>query len=782
MPARKSNTRKSTKSKGRSKAASKADSKVKAKSWYAHPTFLKFFMVISLCALAGLIYLDAQIRYKFEGKRWALPAQVYARALEIYDGRALNLNNLEQEFGLLQYRKVERADFPGSYAVRGQQVTIFSREHTLPEGFQGAARFQFNLRDDVVQNLVGIEGETKSLYSLNPFKIGGIYPQTKEERLLVSYEALPVALVQALLVTEDRNFYSHWGLSPMAIMRALWMNFRAQRVVQGGSTLTQQLVKNFYLSRERSLWRKANEALMSLMLESHYDKADILETYVNDIYLGQSGATAVHGFGMASMFYFAKPLEHCDVEELALLVALVKGPSFYDPRRHPDRAKQRRDLVLSLMRNEGMLERHQYRQAHSRPLGVVDKPKIQTNRYPAFMDLVKRQLRADYDEEALRTEGLRIYTTLDPQLQQNLEQASGAVMPKLAQSNGADLQTGAVITGVGTGEVLAILGDKQPRYRGFNRALDASRSIGSLIKPAVFLTALMQPENYSLVTLLSDQAFRIEFSNGDDWSPQNFDHESHGEVPLVNALSRSLNIATARLGLNIGVENVQATLKSLGVTGETNPYPSLLLGAQSLSPFQVSKFYQTIASNGFNMPLRSIREVTTVEGDIVSRYPFAVEQVIPPEAIYLLQHAMQETMRSGTGRYAYQRLPSALNLAGKTGTTNDNRDSWFAGFSGDYLGVVWIGKDDNAETKLTGSSGALRLWTDFMARIPQYPLAMVKPNQVNYRWFDQGTWELTDEQCRHSTPIPVWGDTQGLNYRACDEGFSNWKGWLKAWF
>lgn len=765
------------------KPKSSKKSKTTAKrSWYLKPLALKLYLVFAVCSVAWLIYLDAQVRYKFEGKRWALPAQVYARALEIYDGRALNLNNLEQELALLRYRKRDDASSPGSYQVTGRQVTIYARAHHLPEGEQPAAQFRFELKDDVVQQLSPLAGPQKTLYSLDPFKIGGIYPQSKEERLLLSYTALPPQLVQALLVTEDRSFYSHWGIAPSAILRAMWKNFRAQRVVQGGSTLTQQLVKNFYLSRERSLWRKVNEALMSLMLESHYDKAAILETYANDIYLGQSGATAVHGFGMASMFYFAKPLEHSTVEELALLVALVKGPSYYDPRRHPERAKERRDLVLSLMRDEGMLSPDDYRQAQARPLGVVDKPRIQTNRYPAFMQLVRRQLAADYNEQDLRTEGLKIYTTLDPQLQQNLELASQEVMNRLSVRNGDTLQTGAVVTGVGTGEVLALIGDRQPRYRGFNRALDARRAIGSLIKPAVYLTALMQPENYSLASLLSDQAFRIEFTNGDEWEPRNFDQKSHGEVPLIAALSRSLNISTARLGLDIGVDSVQDTLEKLGVTGETNPYPSLLLGAQSLSPFEVSKFYQTIASNGFNMPLRAIREVSTADGMVLSRYPFDVEQVVPPEAVFLLQHAMQETMRTGTGRYAYQRLPAALNLAGKTGTTNDNRDSWFAGFSGDYLGVVWVGMDDNSATLLTGSSGALRLWTDFMARIPQYPLAMVKPSQIQYQWFDRDSWALTDEQCRDAQPIPVWGTAPNVSYEACSDGFSSWKGWLKSWF
>jgi len=757
--------------------------KVSHRPWYLNRTFLKCLAVISLCFIAWLIYLDAQVRYKFEGKRWALPAQVYARSLEIYDGRALNLQNLKQELKLLNYRQVGDVQSAGQYSVQGARVNIVSRPHDLPGGSFPSANFQFSIQGDVVQNLVSLDQNDEQLYTLEPFKIGGIYPRVKEERVLVKIEELPKELIAALLVTEDRDFYHHFGISPLSILRAMWVNLRAGRVVQGGSTLTQQLVKNFYLSRERSISRKFNEAFMSLMLEAHYDKDAILETYLNDIYLGQSGSTAIHGFGMASQFYFGKALQYCELNEFALLVAMVKGPSYYDPRRFPERAFRRRNLVLSLMRDEGVISEDYYQEISGRSLGVVAKPKFQSNRYPAFMDLVKRQLRREYNEDDLRTEGLRIYTTLDPQIQHRVEQSITKLVPALAQQRDVkDLQAGSVVTSVGTGEVLALVGDKNTRFNGFNRALDASRPIGSLIKPAVYLSALAQPDNYNLSSILSDEAFRIEFQDGQTWEPNNFDKQSHGEVPLYRALANSYNLSAARLGLDLGVETVQDTLTKLGVEKEINPYPSLFLGAQSLSPFEVSKFYQTIASNGFNMPLRAIREVTDAHNESVSRYPFQIEQVVAPEAIYLLQHALQEVMRTGTGRSVYKHLSSDLHVAGKTGTTNDNRDSWFAGFSGDYLGVVWLGLDNNGPMNLTGSSGALKVWTDFIKRIPQYSLAMVKPAQINYYWFDKVSGKRTDEHCRSAQALPVWGAVDTIEYQSCKDGFSSLGGWLKSWF
>ncbi|MDX1452270.1 MAG: transglycosylase domain-containing protein, partial [Oleiphilaceae bacterium] len=498
-----------------------------AHPWYRHALLWKVIGVLSVLAVAWLIYLDAQVRYKFEGKRWALPAQVYARALELYEGRALNAALLYKELALLNYRSVSHLTGPGQYRTQGERIDIWRRAHSLPEGQQQDLRLSLSVRDDVI---VGLESQDQpgiGLTTIEPLRIGGIYPASQEEREVLRYDAMPQLLIAALLATEDRDFFDHWGVSPMAIARAMWVNVRAGRVVQGGSTLTQQLVKNFYLSRERSLWRKANEAAMALMLEAHYSKEDILETYLNDIFLGQAGNTAVHGFGMASRFYFGKPLNECDLHELALMVAIIKGPSYYNPRRYPERALERRNLVLKLMMENGYIAEGAYEAWSAMPLGVVAKPRFQQDRYPAFMELVKRQLRDEYDDEDLRSEGLKIYTTLDPQVQESLERAASAV---LASRQDEALQIGAVVSGVGTGEVAAVLGDRDPRYQGFNRALDASRPVGSLIKPAIFLTALSQPENYHLMTALENEPFRLEFSNGDTWTPNNFDGETGGQV------------------------------------------------------------------------------------------------------------------------------------------------------------------------------------------------------------------------------------------------------------
>jgi len=747
------------------------------------PLSLKLMSILALCFLAWLIYLDAQVRYKFEGKRWSLPAEVYARSLEIYQGKALNLNNLLIELKLLGFNKVSKVSSPGDFFINGNSVELYSRPHDNPDGPQKAVHVKFSLVDDVVQNLFSFDHSTDNIFSLSPFKIGGIYPRLKEERDLLPYQDFPPKLIAALLVTEDRNFKHHIGIAPLSILRAMWANIRAGKVVQGGSTLTQQLVKNFYLSRERSITRKINEALMSLMLEFHYDKQSILETYMNDVFLGQEGSLAIHGFSAASWFYFGKALNECDLEQYALLVAMIKGPSYFNPRRHPLHAVKRRNLVLALLEKEKMISPSEFERLKARPLNLVTKTKRHENRYPAFMDLVKRQLHQDYDDEDLRTEGLKIYTSLDPQIQVQLERTIASKIPFLEKKKHTHhLQVGAVVTSTGTGEVVAIQGDKQARYNGFNRALDAQRPIGSLIKPAVYLTALSQPSRYNLATPLVDEAFRVEFKNGQKWEPQNFDLKTRGKIPLYQALANSYNLPSARLGLDLGIQAVHETLRKLGINKTLNPYPSLFLGAQSLSPFEVSQMYQTIASNGFKMPLRVIREVTDAHNKSLSRYPVKITQVFTPESIYLLQYALQETMHSGTGKSAYRQLPKTLKVAGKTGTTNDNRDSWFAGFSGDYLTVVWLGRDDNTPTPFTGGTGALQIWTSFIKKIPQYPIAMEQPAEIHYDWFDQNSGKRTDEQCNEALPLPIWGSDKSIEYQACQKGYSSINGWFKSWF
>ncbi len=695
--------------------------------------FLSLLLLFGVVGAIYTAYLDQTVRAKFEGKRWAVPARVYARPLELYAGAKIEPRQLMAEFQRLGYRRVKQADMTATWSGSADRFTVRTRGFRFWDGEQPGRELHLQFQGKRLQSVTDQSGKPLALVRLEAPEIGSIYPSHNEDRVLVQRNELPEILVQALIEVEDRSFYSHHGVDPKGIARAMWENIKAGSVVQGGSTLTQQLVKNFYLTPDRSLWRKANEALMAILVDAHYEKGEIMEAYGNEIFLGQDGNRAIHGFGLASYFYFNRPLRELDLPKLALLAGLVKGPSYYSPRRHPERALQRRNLVLQILREQGHITEQQEKLAAAAPLGIASRTNLGGNRYPAFLDLVRRQLHRDYRKEDLTSEGLRIFTTLDPWVQQQAEEAMAGRLKKLESAHGltaGGLQGAAVIAGVGNGEVQAVVGDRDSRFAGFNRALDAVRPIGSLVKPAVYLTALRQPQSYSLVSPLQDEPISIEGRNGDVWSPQNYDQESHGRVLLHQALTSSYNLSTVRLGMDLGLGKVASTLRDLGVKRRIRLYPSLLLGTLSLSPLEVTQMYQTLAAGGFRSPLRAIRTVQAANGEALQRYPLTVKQVIPSAPVYLLNSNLQEVVQKGTGRGLRHFLSPEFNIAGKTGTTDDLRDSWFAGFSGDRVAVVWVGRDDNKPAKLTGASGALQIWGETLRRVQPEPLSLTPPESV----------------------------------------------------
>jgi penicillin-binding protein 1B len=679
------------------------------------------------------VHLDKVVRAKFEGKRWALPARVYARPLEIYTGRSLSVAELEGELARLDYRHDPQLPRPGSYHIDGEVAAIRTRPFRYWDGFEPERYLRVDLSGGVVQGVTdGSDATPLSLVRLDPSLIASIYPTHNEDRVLLRREQLPPRLVKTLLAVEDRKFYQHHGVDPKGILRAAYENLQAGRTVQGASTLTQQLVKNFYLSQERTLERKLNEAYMAVLLDWRYDKDEILTAYANEVYLGQDGDRGIHGFGLASRFYFDRDLDELDIPQTAMIVGILKGPSEFNPRRKPEQVLERRNLVIDLMAHHQVISLAEAEQAKQAPLGIVDDGAQLSGEYPAFIQLVRRQLRRDYREEDLRSEGLRIFTTLDPLTQAHVEEAVRSRLPNLDRSRRlpvGTLETAAVVTSVAQGEVLALVGGRDPNYAGFNRALDAVRPIGSLIKPVIYLKALSQPERYSLVTPIPDKPVNLRVA-GVMWRPKNYDHSVHGTVPLYRGLVKSYNLATVNLGLALGIDSVAALLRDLGAVRDIDQVPAMLLGSVSLPPVEVAQAYQTIAAGGFRAPLRAIREVLDASGRPLNRYPLAVESVVSADAAYLTQWAMRRVVTEGTATWLKQRLPSSLVVAGKTGTTNDMRDSWFAGFSSDKVVVAWVGRDDNKPMGLSGSTGALRLWGDIMASVDTQPLQDIVPDGI----------------------------------------------------
>ena len=717
--------------------------------------------------LAFALYLDLRVTSEFEGRRFSLPARIYARPIELHAGLRLPQADIEAELRGLGYQAGEREQ-PGWYVKDRDTLEVAVRPFVFWDGAQPARRVKVEFASGAVKAITPLDGKDASLVRLEPLLIGGIYPAGNEDRVLVRLNDVPPHLVRELLAVEDRDFFTHHGFSPRALARAAFRSITGR--TEGGSTITQQLVKNFFLTPERTIRRKFTELVMAVLLEMHYGKEEILETYLNEIYLGQDRDRAIHGVGLAAQFYFGKEARHLTPAESAVIVAMVKGPAVYDPRRHPARALERRNLVLHEAKELGQITLDQYTVARSAPLGVVAKPPMGTSPYPGFIQLVVRQLRRDYDERDLRSEGLRIFTALDPRVQNAAEQALGkrlAQFDKDKRFGAPGLEGAIVVTDPQSGEVEALVSGRDPRYQGFNRAVDAARPVGSLLKPVVYLTALQEPAKYTLVTPIDDGPFVWKSRGAPDWEPQNYDRQFHGMVPLRTALAQSYNAATARLGTDIGVEKVLDNVRRLGIERPLKPFASTLLGAVELSPLEVAQMYQTMASGGFKTPLRAIREVTTQEGKPLARYALRVEQAIAPEPAYLITAAMQGVVREGTGQGLKTFIGPEIAAAGKTGTTDEQRDAWFAGFTGDRLAVVWVGYDDNRAARLSGSASALPVWGDLMAALAPEPLALQKPDNIETVLIDPQSGLRADGSCPGALELPFQSGSAPTNRAPC---------------
>src|SRR5438067_9177190 len=587
--------------------------------------FVGYALLIALLGVSAFtLYLDLRVKSEFEGRRFALPARIYARPLELHAGLHIASGDVEDELTALGYAYGPR-EAPGWYVRADNALDIAVRPFLFADGPQAARRVRVTFDGGTVSTLTDAEGRELALARLEPLPIGGIYPAGNEDRVLVRLRDVPPVLVKELIATEDHNYYTHHGFDPRALARAV-LSLGSQRV-QGGSTITQQLVKNFFLTPERTITRKFTELVMAVLLEVHYGKDEILETYLNEIYLGQDRDRAIHGVGLAAQFFFGKDLTYLTAAETALLVAMVKGPAVYDPRRHPNRALERRNLVLRETRDQNAITLEEYVQARSAPLGVAARAGSGTSPYPAFVQLVQRQLRRDYDDAVLRSEGLRIFTTLDPRVQAAAERALTKRLTQFDKEKRfgqPGLEGAVVVTNPQTGEVEALIGGRDPRYPGYNRAVDAARPVGSLLKAAIYLTALAEPSRYTLITPLDVGPFVWKSRGAPDWEPANYDKKFHGMVPLRTALANSYNAAAARLGTELGVDRVLATVKRLGVERDLRPFASTLLGATEMSPLEIAQMNQTIAAGGFRTPVRAIRETTTQEGNPLRRHPITL--------------------------------------------------------------------------------------------------------------------------------------------------------------
>lgn len=697
---------------------------------------------------AYLFFLNHLIDQRFDDDIWALPSRIYARPLELYKGMSLNRESLKYELELSTYQRVNHRPKPGQYRLLNESVELYAQDFVYSNFVESGRLVGIRFGGDKVTKITDLVSEKPlKLYRLPPAIIGSYHPKNGEDRLLVDRDHIPKELQEILITIEDKQFFNHLGINPISIIRALIANVRAGKTAQGGSTITQQLAKNLFLSSERSLLRKINEAFLALILEFRFNKQTILSAYINEVFLLQQKKIAIHGFGLASQRLFKKPIDQLSTDQLALLVGMVKGPSSYNPILHPKAALARRNLMLKIIHKEQLIDQKEYDHFIQQPLGTVKRlPGI--NPFPAYVDLVKRQLKSNYSSSELSARGLRIFTPFDPIIQRSLHRGLKNGLLRFGQPN---LQSAVVIADYLNGDIQALTGDSQVDYPGFNRAVMAQRPIGSLIKP-LLLYGLLEGGR-SLATPANDKAINIKQSDGDIWTPKNYDRKFHGRMSLYEAFVNSYNLPFVNFGVQGGLEALVKNLERIDLLKHETIYPSILLGTSAMSALEVAQMYQVIANNGYFSPLTTIRQVSDKDNKVLNRIPIKSQKIFNPAQMIQVQRAMLGVVEEGTAKYINGRF-KGMSLAGKTGTTNDTRDSWFSGFSNRLLGVVWLGNDDNRPTQLTGSSGALRVWADIMGQQKLKPFKISRNTTLEWHYINRKNGLLTQQHCVNSVLLP----------------------------
>jgi penicillin-binding protein 1B len=729
-------------------------------AWRILGFYLRHLILWLLLAIAAYgIWLDRVVGDSFASRSWSLPTRVYASPFELYAGLRTTQEELQVRLTQLGYTRVSNVSKAGQYSLPNNSVEVFTRGYHYPDSRDQPRRLKIQFAGPSVATITDVStGSAARIARLEPLEIGGVHKTSFEDRLIVTVASTPQLFIETLVAVEDRRFYSHVGIDPIGIVRALANNIFAGSIKQGGSTITQQLIKNLYLSNERSYLRKLREALMAISLERRHSKEEIIEAYMNEIFLGQDGNRAIHGFGLGARFLFGKDLADLSIAESSMLVGMVRAPSAYNPKRRLEAAIRRRNSVLQLLLQQRVISAEEFDDAVKEKVLLADNRGFREQNVTSFIELVRDQLVRDYPDAMLQTAGLNIYTTLDPYVQtvaQTIAAKGLREIEKGRSPTSEPLQTAVVIADPRTAEIKGLVGSRNHSSSGFNRALNARRPIGSLLKPFIYLTALEQTTRFNVLSRIDDAPITLVAKTGTTWSPRNYDGKSRGPMALRDAIAQSNNLATVNLGLSIGLKKIIERMKSLGFSQNIIELPSLLLGAVDLTPLEVTSLYQGIANDGFHVPLRAIRTVSDDQNRMLTRYPPSVTQVAEPEIAHLTQYLLSGVVERGTARSATVQLASSLPLAGKTGTTNDGRDSWFAGFGENYLTVVWVGRDDNGQTGLTGSSGALKLWTGIMKRIGIRPLKFGNSDNLEWAWVSEAGDAVFRAACPGTIRVPL---------------------------
>ncbi|PWW13388.1 MULTISPECIES: penicillin-binding protein 1B [Pseudidiomarina] len=710
--------------------------------------------LIGLVLVAGyLIYLDASLTKRFSSNRFQAPALVYARSLELVPGSTIAAPTVIAELERLSYQRVTQITDSGQYQQSGSSLTIYRRPFDFADGPAMAQRVRLEFAAGSIRAIQSLpDGRALNRFRLEAPLLGRLAGGSDEDRLLVGLELVPNLLIETLLLVEDRDFYHHAGISVSSIARAAVANLIAMRTVQGGSTLTQQLVKNLYLTRERSLWRKANEALMALIIDYRFSKNEILETYLNEVYFGQDRGSAIHGIGLASRLYFGKQVQELTAADIALLVGVIKGPSYYDPRRYPERALERRDMILQLMLEHNLLDPNSYQVAVAAKLMPAGSGQLVKARLPHYLERVQQELSQIALPHNWQQQGLRVFTYFDPNAQQAAEQA---LQQQLAQVSKDPLLQGAVVVvNHEQAGIAAVVGDRQPRAVGFNRALNAMRPVGSLVKPLIYAAAF-EHQGLELGQVIRDEPIVVPRQGQADWQPQNYDETFLGDLSVYDALVQSRNVPAVKLAQQVGIKQLVAMLQATGVDTPIPEVPALALGSVALSPLQVSEIYAMLARSGKHRPVAAIAAMTDHQGlNLYQRSPQTAQQVFSAEVGYLINYGLRGVINEGTGKTLAQ-LVGSQQLAGKSGTTNDYRDSWFVAYDQQHVFSVWVGRDDNQPVGLTGSRGALPVVAALLQQFKPQPLQLEMPATVTVVNFHRQLGVPIPDDCEAGLRVPA---------------------------
>jgi len=718
-----------------------------------------FFVIAAVISAGVFLYLYVEVTHRFENRLWDFPSGIYSASLSLSPGERFDPDALVRRLDRCGYgRSAKEPVRPGQYRRTDRALEVCLRPFQAPSADFGVRWRRIRFREGRVTAIEGRARESRRRVVFEPELLATLHGPEREDREILMYEDVEPRFLSAVLAAEDARFREHSGVDFLAVGRAALANLRHGKIVQGGSTITQQTVKNLYLGNERTWWRKIREIPMSLILEMKYSKERIFEVYLNEVYLGQRGSEAICGFQSASRFYFGRDLSDLTLSEQAILAGLIRSPGRLNPFRHPKAALARRDQVLQAMVNKGWLTGEEATRASREPLHLASGEKgFHKARY--LVDFVRKDLGRFYDEEVLEQQGLKVFTTLDTLLQERAETILRKRLVRLERErpglrptgDKAALQGAVLFTRPLTGAVEAMVGGRDYRDTQFNRTVQSHRQPGSCFKPFVYLAGFesaiaRQPGGLTPGTVLEDAPLSLR-SDGKEWSPRNYERTYRGKVTVREALEESINVPAVRAGQRVGFDRVIETARRCGIRSRLAPWPSLALGSQEVTMMEMATAYGTLANGGLRAKPRIVEQVWNASNKPLQEREVDLHRAVDSRSAWLINNILQGVIDRGTARSS-RALGYRGEAAGKTGTTDDTRDAWFVGYTPDRLGVVWVGYDDNRKTGLTGATGALPIWVEIEAGFEQgVTTRFRRPSGIVRRRIDPETGELATRRC-----------------------------------